>query len=345
MLKNRFVAGLVLSTLSLSVTACSIGTAKIATQPVRPGPKAAASNSASSTPSGITSVSAGWTNHAAIKHSASAPKRKMLTAILVDKKTNMLYLTDYQNGKYEAIKTFHTTLGQVKGDKEEEGDLKTPEGIYTFKAFLTPPNLKPKFGKMAFYLNFPNTYDQIAGHTGSNIMLHSTDTPLRLKQDYDSLGCIVVENDQLKEIQPYVRLGLTPILIFPELTQEFMTPGQDESLKGFFKNWIKAWESRDITQYINGYHSDFTAQGKDKKAWKAFKSSLISKYSSIEINPEDVLYYRHPKYSMITFTQNYRSHLKGGGWGHRSRGTKILYVGEEAGQPKIIAETFTNLMW
>ena len=45
---------------------------------------------------------------------------------------------------------------------------------------------------MAFYMNFPNTFDQLAGHTGSNIMLHATDTPDRLKQDYDSLGCVVV---------------------------------------------------------------------------------------------------------------------------------------------------------
>jgi murein L,D-transpeptidase YafK len=273
------------------------------------------------------------------------PKQKLLTAILVDKKTNMLHLMDYKKGRYETIKSYHTTLGQVKGDKEEEGDLKTPEGIYTFTSHLTPPTLKPKFGAMAFYVNYPNTYDKIAGRTGHDIMLHSTDTPLRLKQNFDSLGCIVVEDDQIKEIKPYIRLGLTPILIFPELTDEYLTPGQDESLKKFFTNWIKAWESRDITQYINGYHSDFTAQGKDIKAWRAFKASLISKYSSIEINPEDVMYYRHPKYSMITFTQNYRSRLKSGGWGHRSRGTKILYVGEEAGQPKIIAETFTNLMW
>jgi hypothetical protein len=48
---------------------------------------------------------------------------------------------------------------------------------------------------------------------------------------------------------------------------------------------------------------------------------------------------------MITFTQNYRSKLKDGSWGHRSRGTKILYVAEEQGQPKIIAETYTTLMW
>jgi hypothetical protein len=68
-------------------------------------------------------------------------------------------------------------------------------------------------------------------------------------------------------------------------------------------------------------------------------------YQSIEVKPEKVRYYRHPKYSMITFTQNYRSKLSGGGWGHRSRGTKILYVAEESGQPKIIAETYSNLMW
>src|SRR4051794_36987638 len=56
------------------------------------------------------------------------------TAILVDKKTNSLELCEYVDGAYKVLKTFHATLGQVKGDKEDEGDLKTPEGIYTFKS-------------------------------------------------------------------------------------------------------------------------------------------------------------------------------------------------------------------
>lgn len=273
---------------------------------------------------------------------------KLKTAILVDKKTNSLHLTEYENGAYKVIKTYHATLGQVKGDKQDEGDLKTPEGIYTFKAKLTPPSLKPKFGVMAFYLNFPNTYDQLAGHTGSNIMLHATNEPDRLKKDYDSQGCVVVKNEELKEIQPYIHMGLTPILIFPELpglSDEYLKPGQDQNLKGFFENWVKAWEQKNIESYISYYHSDFSANGMNRDHWKTFKSGLNSRYSSIRINPENVLYYRHPKYSMITFTQNYQSKLKGGGWGHRSRGTKILYIAEEAGQPKIIAETFSNLMW
>jgi len=277
--------------------------------------------------------------------SAQIPQNKSKTAILVDKKTNTLFVSEYRDGKYHTLKTFHATLGKVKGDKEEEGDLKTPEGIYTFNQFLTPPSIRPKFGNMAFYVNYPNTYDAIAGRTGFAIMLHATNEPDRLKQDYDSEGCVVVKNEEIQEIKPYVRLGLTPIIIFPELTEEYLSPGQNVQLKGFFESWIKSWEGKEIDSYVDHYHSDFSAQGMDKEAWRKFKSGLNSKYSSIAINPEDVLYYRHPKYSMITFTQNYQSKMKNGGTGHRSRGTKILYVGEEAGKPKIIAETYTNLMW
>lgn len=269
----------------------------------------------------------------------------MKTALLVDKKTNTLQVAEYKDGRYNVIKTYHATLGQVKGDKEEESDLKTPEGIYTFRNKLTPPSLKKKFGAMAFYVDYPNTYDVMAGRTGFDIMLHATDEPNRLKQDYDSQGCIVVKNEEISEIQNSIRIGLTPILIFPELTSEYLAPGQNVALKNFFTQWIHDWESKSIDAYINHYHSDFSAQGKNKSAWKAYKASLNSKYSSIQINPEDVMYYSHPKYSMITFTQNYVSKMKGGGWGHRSRGTKILYVAEEAGKPKIIAESYTNLMW
>jgi murein L,D-transpeptidase YafK len=267
------------------------------------------------------------------------------TVILVDKKTNNLHVSQYKDGKYEILKTYHATLGQVKGDKEDESDLKTPEGIYTFKALLTPPSLQAKFGAMSFYMNFPNQFDQLAGRTGSGIMLHATNEPDRLKKNYDSQGCVVVKNEEIREIKPHIRLGLTPILIFSDLSNEYLNPGQDEPLKKFFESWVQNWETKNIDSYMSHYHTDFSANGKSKPAWKTYKSHLNKLYSSIEVRPENVRYYRHPKYSMVTFTQNYRSKLRSGGWGHRSRGTKILYIAEESGQPKIIAETFTELMW
>jgi murein L,D-transpeptidase YafK len=267
------------------------------------------------------------------------------TVILVDKSKNQLHVAEYINGDYSILKTYSATVGKVKGDKSDEGDLKTPEGIYHFSALLRPPSLKPEFGVMAFYVNYPNPYDQIAGRTGFDIMLHATNEPSRLKLNFDSKGCIVVKNEDLQEIQSKIRLNLTPILIFPDFSGEFRRPASDTKLKAFFERWTKSWETKDIEPYIATYHSLFSAQGKDRDAWKAYKSSLNKRYASIKVTVENPQFYKHPKYSMITFVQNYHSKFKNGRDAHRSRGTKVLYVAEEDGEFKIIAETYTQLMW
>jgi murein L,D-transpeptidase YafK len=277
--------------------------------------------------------------------SAAIQPTRPSNAILVDKKTNDLILAEYVEGEFRPVKTLHATLGKVKGDKEREGDLKTPEGIYTFTNKITPPALKPKFGAMAFYISYPNTFDQLAGRTGYDIMLHATNEPGRLKQDYDSEGCVVVKNEEIEELQKSIRVGLTPILIFEELTSEYLKPGKSEALPRFFSSWVSAWETKSLDAYIDHYHSDFTANGMNKTQWRSYKGSLNQRYDTISLGVEDVRYYRHPKYSMVTFTQNYRSTLKGGRAGHRSRGTKILYVAEESGAPKIIAESFSERFW
>lgn len=272
------------------------------------------------------------------------------TLILVDKKTNLLHLAHYESDdSYKILKTYHTTMGQVIGDKEEEGDLKTPEGVYHFTAKLRPPSLKKKFGPLAFYVNFPNSYDQIAGCTGNNIMLHGTDTPDRLKKDFDSEGCVVLSNEDLHEVEKSVQLQLTPILIFNELTPEYQKGGRDEKLHAFFDSWIKDWESRDVEKYMSHYHTDFASpvKGKtfDRAQWKAYKGELTKRYSAIKVNASDPYFFRHPKYTMVMFTQDYESKLKGGAKGLTSRGTKILYIAEENGEPRIISENFTEMMW
>ncbi len=267
------------------------------------------------------------------------------TAILVDKKTNTLRVAEYAVPEYKILETYHVTMGSVIGDKEEEGDLKTPEGVYFFNNFLTPPHLKPKFGAMAFHMNYPNEFDTLAGRTGFDIMLHATNEPDRLKKNYDSQGCIVVRNEEIAKIKPYIHLGLTPILVFAELTDTFLKPESDGATVQFFKNWIKGWEDRNLDVYIGGYHTDFHADGKNKDQWRDYKGNLNKKYQSIKVQPENVHFYRHPKYAIIQFTQNYESILRGGAPGFKSRGTKVLVVAEEKGEPRIIAERYTPQTW
>ncbi|MBS1958518.1 MAG: L,D-transpeptidase family protein [Bdellovibrionales bacterium] len=287
----------------------------------------------------------------------AAPKKSsheghLHTLILVDKKTNLLHLAHYEaDDSYKILKTYHTTTGKVKGDKEQEGDLKTPEGVYQFSSKILPPTLAKKFGAMAFYMNFPNAYDQIAGCTGNGVMLHGTDTPERLKKDFDSEGCIVLAADDLKEVEKSIQLALTPILVFDELTSEYQNAGpaakaQIDKLHEFFNSWIKDWESRDIEKYMSHYHTDFASPIKgrmfNRDQWKDYKNQLTKKYSQIVVNASDPYFFRHPKYTMMMFTQDYTSTLKNGAKGLVSRGTKILYIAEENGVPKIISESFTE---
>lgn len=270
---------------------------------------------------------------------------KPQTLILVDKSTRTLEVAEYELEQYRILKTFRTTIGKVKGDKQVEGDLKTPEGIYTLTSLLRPPNLKPKFGVMAFYMNYPNPFDKMAGRTGFDIMLHATDDPSRLELELDSEGCIVVGNEELQQIKPYVRLGLTPILVFHHLDDSFRYPKKHERLVDFTNTWLKNWQEKKMDDYIKAYHSEFTNEGRNKNQWREYKASLNKRYSDIRINPSEIMILPHPKYFVIQFKQNYESRLKSGVLALRSIGTKTLYVAEEEGELRIIDEDFSRLVW
>ncbi len=276
---------------------------------------------------------------------AGGARAEVPTVILVDKKNNELKVAQYLEHQYKTVNSYRTTIGLVKGDKEEEGDLKTPEGIYFFNARLVPPAIKPKFGVMAFYMNYPNEFDRLAGRTGYDIMLHATNEPERLKKDYDSEGCIVVKNEELMEIEDHIRLGLTPILVFSELTSDYLNPKGDSKLVAFFNDWLAAWTTKKIEPYIKAYHSHFKAKGMNRDQWQKYKNGLNQKYATIDVKADGIEYLRHPKYSVILFAQDYSSTFPNGKTAFRSQGTKKLVIAEENGQLKIISETFTPRTW
>jgi murein L,D-transpeptidase YafK len=124
-----------------------------------------------------------------------------------------------------------------------------------------------------------------------------------------------------------------------------MKPAGDARLVQFFKSWINAWENKKLDEYMAHYHSAFIVEGKNKAAWRAHKAHLNGTYKKIDVAPTHIQYLRHPKYSWVRFTQNYRSWLKNGAAGHQSIGTKTILVGEEDGELKIITEDFTNQKW
>ena len=55
---------------------------------------------------------------------------------------------------------FKIAIGKEKGDKQFEGDNKTPEGIYFVNRIIDGKSLPEKYGPLALPINFPNAYDK-----------------------------------------------------------------------------------------------------------------------------------------------------------------------------------------
>lgn len=122
------------------------------------------------------------------------------------------------NGK--VIRSYRVALGgDPIGPKRQEGDHRTPEGLYV----LDSRNAHSHFYK-AFHISYPNSED-IAGakklrvSPGGDIMLHGLPKGYAWLGTAHTLhdwtdGCIAVTNEEMDEIWELVRVG-TPIEIKP----------------------------------------------------------------------------------------------------------------------------------
>lgn len=122
--------------------------------------------------------------------------------ILVEKSKRTLSLLKED----KVIKTYKIALGSNPvGPKIQEGDGKTPEGIYTIDA----RNPKSQY-HLSLHISYPNETDRkraaaLNVSPGGNIMIHGLPNLLnwtkRVYVPWDwTLGCIAVTNSEIEEI-------------------------------------------------------------------------------------------------------------------------------------------------
>lgn len=127
----------------------------------------------------------------------------------VDKSENKMYLLD--NDK--VIKEYHVAFGEnPKGHKEQEGDEKTPEGIYT----LDYKKEDSSFYR-AMHISYPNKSDldnakNKGVSAGGFIMVHGQRNTLgrlsTLTQRFNwTNGCIALTNTEMDEFMTLVKVG------------------------------------------------------------------------------------------------------------------------------------------
>ena len=129
--------------------------------------------------------------------------------ILVLKSARRLQLIS--DGK--PIKSYRISLGkQPKGPKLQEGDKRTPEGLY----WVDWRKKSDKFN-LAMHINYPNVSDAAKArreglNPGSMIMIHGTpdseDNPEELFHTLDwTDGCIAMKNYEMREVWNLVKDG------------------------------------------------------------------------------------------------------------------------------------------
>lgn len=127
-------------------------------------------------------------------------------------------LLAYSNG--QLIKTYKIALGQNPvGDKEFEGDMKTPEGLY----YINDRNPNSAYHKN-LGISYPNNADRAQARAlgkpvGGDIKIHG----LRNGRGYIgkshrltdwTWGCIALTNEEIDELYIAVKTG-SPIEIYP----------------------------------------------------------------------------------------------------------------------------------
>ena len=122
-------------------------------------------------------------------------------------------LTLYRQG--QVLKTYKVALGSHPvGPKTQQGDHRTPEGIYT----IDSRNSHSQF-HLSLHVSYPNADDRARAKKlrvspGGDIFIHGLPPaysylgPLHRKWDW-TLGCVAVTDQEIEEIWSMVPIGTT----------------------------------------------------------------------------------------------------------------------------------------
>ena len=259
--------------------------------------------------------------------------------IAIDLEESRLYLFQNRKGEPYLINDFYISIGKNGIGKYQEGDQKTPTGVYFIKNFISPDELPDFYGDGAFPIDYPNPLDKRNNRDGYGIWLHGTPLGTYSRPPRDSNGCVVLTNQDLRALQPYISIGKTPVILARKLNWIARDGWQQRQklYESFIETWRLDWESMDVDLYLRHYAMDYSGLGKDYESWVAYKRRVTSNKQFIKINLTDTSVFLYPGEKdllVVTFMQDYESNnyrkrfIKRQYWRQESNGEwKIIYEG------------------
>jgi murein L,D-transpeptidase YafK len=234
--------------------------------------------------------------------------------LIVDQSRHRMFLYKNQDGIPVYVNDFYVTIGKKGTGKIFEGDQKTPLGVYFVTRFIESNELPDLYGDGAFPINYPNIWDRRNGRTGTGIWLHGTPSTVFSRPPQDSDGCVIISNDDLKSLAPYIAVGqTTPLILAEEIKWKTRTEWKErqKSFYSYLEQWRKDWESRDVDLYLSHYSKDYEGLGKNYESWAKHKRRVTPSKRFIKVNLDNTSIFVYPNGTapimIITFMQNYFS--------------------------------------
>ncbi len=200
-------------------------------------------------------------------------------AIAVDASKARIYLFENTPQGLKLVADYYASVGKMGVEKNIEGDLKTPLGIYYVTNTLDPNSLKDLYGAGALPINYPNPYDLRRGKTGSGIWLHGVPQAQFARAPKATDGCVAVSNPDLQDIVKRVEIRTTPVVILPKL--EWVNPAQSNADVAAFDRSFVAWRGAkaagDLATALTFYTSDFDSYGKKLADWRGILAVELAK--------------------------------------------------------------------
>ncbi|MDH5472372.1 MAG: L,D-transpeptidase [Gammaproteobacteria bacterium] len=234
-----------------------------------------------------------------------------LHAFVVDLDQSRLFVFENYAEQPKLVADYFVSMGRGGPEKEKRGDLRTPLGVYFIQSYIPPDRLADKYGAGAYPINYPNAWDEMQGRTGDGIWLHGTRSGTYNRPPLASEGCVVLPNDDLREVGAYITLGQTPVLIGNGIQWLPADEWKQKKVEvsAIFEEWVNDWESRNTDNYLSHYSKDFLTDKKDYAYWATHKRRIAKYKKTIKVEASDVSILKHPNEDLMvtTFHQNYKS--------------------------------------
>ncbi|WP_457561000.1 L,D-transpeptidase Cds6 family protein [Caminibacter sp.] len=253
--------------------------------------------------------------------------------LFCNKLTRKLDVYFYKN-YLKHLTSFNNIIVGKLGDKQKEGDLKTPIGNYTLINRVIPGNTF--YGPLAFVTSYPNLYDKLHHKKGYGIWIHGK--PLDGERGDLSKGCIVLNNDEILYLNKLINYKKTVL----EITQNPIYGNKEDiaEILALIYKWRDAWKKSDLKRYLSFYAKDFhRSNGWDLKRFIKYKTRVFNSkkgqkikifFKNIQITPYQNL--QNKKIYKVEFYEEYYSPT------YTFKGDKEIYLAKRDGKFKIIIE-------